>query len=720
MSQVTQIREYEERKISVVRDAILSQINKNTEGLRARREGVLEARRQMSKATGIIRDFDDVVTLTMYAQEVAATESAYSETSKELARLTRIMGTPYFARLDFIERGYDDREEIYIGRHSLFDEQTQTFHIYDWRAPISSLYYDYGVGQASFAVPVKENPTINGEIILKRHYQIEKGELLYFFDSDLAVEDDILRKELSKVSDAKIKTIIHSIQSEQNKAIRSEADSVIVFGPAGSGKTSVGLHRLAYLLYRHRSSLSSGRLRIFSPSPIFASYIEGIIPDLGEDDVQHLDFAELIRTHSSRPFTDGYELIDYLSCSDPSGNANPRDDRRFCLTQKYSPAFLDHLEETVRNHAPSFAEDVYFYRDKICDKNRLAALYSDRTSASMLSTKTTRVLDYVQQCFAEYYKANRKAVTALFESIADDNLTDEEARQKYEEEKLIVITDLRQRLSPKPQKLYERALKSWGSLPSRYIHESLKRETLHYEDALALLYVSILTGRVAADKSVKHILLDEAQDCAPLQHRILQKLYPASHFTILADTNQALYPDINLHDRGHITAIYPHAQVIPLSKSYRSTYEINRFAQGILHTQSEADADSSLYMRHGDAPEIIETSDPYAAVFDILARLPKEYKTVGILLSDTKNACAFHTQLIKNNSDANRTEVKLINTSESRFAPGTMVMAVPFAKGLEFDAVICPEYGRIGGKLFYLICTRALHRLYLIATPQSR
>jgi DNA helicase IV len=381
------------------------------------------------------------------------------------------------------------------------------------------------------------------------------------------------------------------------------------------------------------------------------------------------------------------------------------------------------LEETVRGHAPSFADDVYFYRDKICDKTRLAALYTDRTSASMLSSKTTRVLDYVQQCFAEYYKANRKAITELFESIADDNLTDEEARQKFEEEKLIVITDLRQRLSPTPHKLYEKALKSWAahhSLPMRHTHEALKREVLCYEDALALLYVSILTGRVAADKSVRHILLDEAQDCCPLQHRILQRFYPSSHFTVLADTNQALYPHINLHDRGEIAALYPKAQTIPLSKSYRSTYEINRFAQGILRSQPDNEPDSSLYMRHGEEPEIIETTDPCTAVYAILNRLPKEYKTVGILLSDTKKACAFHGKLKKNNPVPNLHEVTLINSADNRFAPGIMVMAVPFAKGLEFDAVICPEYGQIDGKLLYLICTRALHRLFLFRDPDNQ
>ncbi|MCL2189929.1 MAG: UvrD-helicase domain-containing protein [Defluviitaleaceae bacterium] len=700
---------HEENKLSVVRDAILQQINEKTEGLRARHEGVVEARRLMYKATHVVRDFDDVVLLTMYAQEVAATEAAYGETGKALAKLTRILNTPYFARLDFTEEGYDDVEEIYIGRHSLFDEATQSFHVYDWRAPISSLYYDYGVGKASFSVPVKENPLIHGEITLKRHYQIEQGKLLYFFDSDLAVEDDILRKELSKVSDAKMRTIIHSIQSEQNKAIRSESDSVLVFGPAGSGKTSVGLHRLAYLLYRHRETLQAGRVRIFSPNSVFASYIEGIIPDLGEDDVAHLDFAQLIAAHSHKPFHDGYELIDYISTCEENAP------RLLWLAQKYSPAFLDHLEAVVRAHAPSFAEDVYFMSDKICDKQRLQALYADRTSASNLSGKTARVLDYVHQCFAAYYQNNKKSITQLFESVSQEDLTDEEARQRYEEEKNIVITDLRNRLSPKATKLYERALKTWKNAPDiRYIFTAQKQEARCFEDALALLYISILTGRIPADKTVKHILLDEAQDCCHLQHRILRTLYPSSNFTILADTNQALYPNINLHHRTELEALYPGTQVIPLTKSYRSTYEINRFAGQFLSEDTAPISDASLYMRHGEEPQVITTADPFTAVKEILTALPEEFKTVGILLSTKQKARDFYTAMTKGLYHTTNTVPALIDAAESRFTQGLMIMAVPYAKGLEFDAVICPEFGTLSDRLMYLICTRALHRLYLI------
>ena len=720
----------EKQKLLVVNEEILRQINKNTEGLRTRKEGVVEARRLMYKATHVVRDFDDVALLAMYAQEISATEAAYGETSKELQRLKRIMDTPYFARIDFVESDEfytGDTEEIYIGRHSLFDEATQSFHVYDWRAPISAMFYDYGVGDASFFVPVKDprNPRgevmnkIAGKITLKRQYQIERGALVYFFDSDLAVEDDILRKELSKAGDAKIKTIIHSIQREQNQAIRAEDDSVLVFGPAGSGKTSVGLHRLAYLLYRHRETLSSGRVRIFSPSAVFTSYIAGIIPELGEDDVVHMDFAELIEMHTHRVFKDAYELINFVQEKNvhPEGYAP----RREWLTYKYSAAFLTHLEKTVTNHTPAFSEDVYFFRDKVCEAERLTALYADRTSTSTLAGKTNRVLAYVNQCFDEYYKENRKKITALYESIEEDDLSDEEARVKFEEERGIVIADLRGRLSPKPMKLYEKALKSFPAAvkaSKKYLHESLRQqEALYFEDALALLYVSVLTGRITPDKTVKHILLDEAQDCCLFQHRILQKLYPASHFTVLADTNQALYSDLNLHSREEITALYPAARVIPLTTSYRNTYEISRFASRLLDEKMRGD---SLYERHGEEPQVISTPHPVNTLCEIMGTLPAEYKTVGILTADVQNARVFHEALKKAAPEKGLPTVNLIADTMGCFVPGVMVVALPFAKGLEFDAVICPDYDKMDIKQRYLTCTRALHRLYLFSNADNQ
>ncbi|MCL2361769.1 MAG: UvrD-helicase domain-containing protein [Defluviitaleaceae bacterium] len=722
---------YETKHLSEIIELILAQINHVAQGLKSRRDNVLEARRSMSKATGIIRDFDDIALLTMFATEVAQVEEAYGDTSRRLQKLQRLLHSPYFARIDFKEDDYD-LEEIYIGRHSLMDEKTHTYHIYDWRAPISSMYYDYGVGRASFIIPPDANgamPPIEGEITLKRQFQIENGELIYSFDSDLAVEDDILRLELSKISDAKIKTIIHSIQKEQNAAIRSEAKDVLVFGPAGSGKTSVGLHRLAYLLYRHRDTLSSAKVRIFSPSPIFASYIEGIIPDLGEDDVETLDFPGLMGDYlpGKRAFHDQYQQIEHLA------GASPRDLRRSWLMEKYSADFLQHLEDYIKNYTPSF-EAVRFNRDILCTQERLAALYTDRTTAGTLSTKTARIITHVNQRYDEYFQQNKRNITELFNQIHEENFSTGDVRRLYEEERSIVLADLRGRLMPRAKRIYEKVLTGWSkkqrratgndSLPIGFAKESMTQEKLYFEDALMLMYIDILTGRIPQDKQVKHILLDEAQDICILQHRILRRLFTASHFTVLGDTNQALYPGINVHIQSDIEAEYPKAQVIPLTTSYRSTYEISRFAAEVLADSGDADL-SSLYMRRGDEPAIIESQNTAATVWDIINDLPNGYNTVGILLTTVRQAKKFHEELQEYaKSKSIPTPIKLIADTNASFAPGIMVMALPYAKGLEFDAVICPEYGQdvfkgpFGRKMLYLTCTRALHRLYLVEPTQ--
>ena len=692
----------ETNKLKTVKEMLLSQITTLGEGLAAKKAGVLETRKEMwREARIVLRDFDDIADLTIFAEEVARHEVQYVQASQEMKKLGKMLDSPYFARIDFCEDGYNDIEEIYIGRHSLFDDNDKAFHIYDWRAPISGLYYDYGVGEASFTVPATK-AVIRGQVQLKRQYQIEKGELLYLFDNDIAIEDDILRRELSKASDAHIKTIINTIQADQNRAIRSEAGDILVYGPAGSGKTSVGLHRLAYLLYRHRSSLTSSKVRIFSPSAIFSSYIEGIIPELGEEDVQNQDFPALIKSVFYRPFHSPYQQIEHIT-------TNPSDFRTKWLSLKYSSAFLDGLEQSIADYTPTF-EDVVFFKDKICDASRLAALYQDRTTSGTLASKTERVLFYVNQAYAEYYKSNFKDIMKLFNSISDDSLSDAEIQSKFDEEKNISTIDLRKRMLPKASKLFEKYLRTQAkahSLPFSPAKDALRMDKLFYEDALALVYTDLLTGRVKGDKSVKHILLDEAQDLSILHHRILRRLYPDSRFTVLGDVNQALYPEINITKTEDLIALYPQAQTIPLTKSYRSTYEIMRFAAAII-----GDEQPNTFVRHGNEPEIISNQDPVAATAKILETLPKDYNTIGILLPTIAEAKSFHAKL-KN------PRAQLVAGESHDFAPGVMVIAAPFAKGLEFDVVIFPGYEENPEdfrrkKLAYLICTRALHRLYLI------
>lgn len=712
----------EYKKLETVNNLILKQINEMAQTLKSRREDLKTAHKDVWAETPIIRNMDDAINLVNISNEIAQHERQYAQASLRLVQLKSMLSSPYFARIDFKEEGFDEIEEIYIGKHSLFDGKQ--FHVYDWRAPISSLYYDYGVGKACFNV---DDNIISGEITLKRQYHIVNGELKYLFDSELAIDDEILQMELSRSSDAKIKTIIHTIQREQNKAIRNDAARLLVFGPAGSGKTSVGLHRLAFLLYKHRGNLTSGKVRIFSPSPIFASYIEGIIPELGEEDVQTLDFPSLLprdtcagSERSEEPAGDSegsgstynvYEHFDFLQ--NPSGDEK----RRFWLAQKYSAAFVEFLESFVRQYSPSLEEDIRFNRDIVCTAERVKALYEDRTKAGTLSGKTARVIEFVTRSYEEYFKENTKEITTFFNNIYEDTLTDGVIRHRFEEQKNIVLADLRNRLIPPAKKLYERALRAWAKenkLP--HIQDavgSLKWERVLYEDALSLFYINLLTGRIPKDNQVKHILLDEAQDISYLQHKILQRFYGDNcHFTVLADVNQSLYPEIHLHSEEELLALYPSATVSKLTTSYRSTYEISRFAANVLGI-----GDAHAYKRHGDEPRIIDTKDPASSAVEIIESLRPDFNTIGILLSTTKAAEKFSAEFKQLYSGER--PLKL-----SGFDTGIMIMAVPYAKGLEFDAVICPEYGSynpdsssgspMDAKHLYLICTRALHQLYLL------
>jgi DNA helicase-2/ATP-dependent DNA helicase PcrA len=439
----------ENEKLTLVKENILAKIGTLGESLAAKRTGVLDVRKEMwREARIVLRDFDDVADLTIFAEEVARHETGYVQASEEIKKLGKMLESPYFARIDFVEadalhenfRGQGDNiplqgcgdgvpavcEQIYIGKHSLFDDGANIFHVYDWRAPISSLYYDFGTGAAQFTVP-GTGATIAGEITLKRQYQIENGKLVYMFDNDIAIEDDILRLELSKASEARIKTIINTIQADQNQAIRAEAGTLLVYGPAGCGKTSVGLHRLAYLLYRHRDSLSSAKVRIFSPNEIFSSYIAGIIPALGEEDVQTLDFNALLNTVKRRGNGRNFRGQEHMLAAIDQN----RDEARLAwLRVKFSPQFLQEVEEYIAAYAPTF-EDVIFYNDKICNRERLQSLYSDRTVTGTLGSKTERVLSYVQQKYTEYFKAYRNKITDLFNNIHDENFHDSEIRAKF-------------------------------------------------------------------------------------------------------------------------------------------------------------------------------------------------------------------------------------------------------------------------------------------------
>ena len=671
-------------KLSNTKEFILARINELADGLLVKKTNIINAREEMwREARRVLRDFDDIADLTIFVEDAARNEKRYINESLEIKKLQKMFDSPYFARIDFHEDDYI--EQIYIGHYSLFNEDEFLYHVYDWRAPISSLFYDHGLGDAYFYVP-ETGEKIQGKIVLKRQYKIEKGEIIYMFDTDLTIEDDLLKLELSKSSDAHIKTIINTIQTEQNKAIRAESGDIFVHGPAGSGKTSVGLHRIAYLLYRHKNNLQSGKMRIFSPNNIFSSYISGIIPELGEEDVITLDLSDL---PSGRPFLTMFEQIEYLM-------ETQSDERCLWINEKYSQEFLDELTVFINSHTPTF-EDVYFINDKICTKERLESLYTARTSIGNLKSKSTRVLEFTQMSFNEYLKENFKKIKELFNEIDGENYNDHEINLKFNEQVQIVLNDLKQRTRPSSYTILKKHLSKWAKKSSRsfsYAKNALKMERLLYEDALLLTYIDLYAGYKKDDKTIKHVLIDEAQDFSILHHAIIKLSYPNSNFTILADIKQAVYPSICINDINKIHEIYPKAETIQLTKSYRSTLEIMSFAKNIIGESSE-----NIFIRHGQEPKIIKEHEIISTIESC------ECNTIGIIFSTIKKAEEFYK---------NYPSAKLITNDTSDFSNGTMILPVCMAKGLEFDAVICPEYSTIDKRLLYLICTRALHYLFLV------
>ena len=709
--------------LETVGRALDEQIKKHESHSEKNKNEMIETKKFLIDEAKVVRGFDDFINLSVANQIMNESEDKYVFGRQALNNLLKMKGSPYFGRMDFLERGADSEEKIYIGMNSLYDEKNFTFYVYDWRAPISSMFYDYGTGEARYETPGGE---ISGEVLNKRQYKIADGKMLYMFDSDIVIDDDILKYELSKPSAAAAKPVINSIQQAQNKAIRFDRkENLVVFGVAGSGKTVVGLHRLSYMLYKYRGSLTSGDIRIFSNNGVFISYISNIMPELGEENVPALDFKDLMISASpyKMKFKDIYEQMEYLS-DESAGNST----RARGIRLKYSDAFLDFTAGFIKKFNVKF-NDVTFYGHTVCAGSDLDEKYRDRTRQSDLRLKTERVSDYLGQKFDEFFEANKKTVINAFNERSSEYLNEKDCAQLFNNFKNKTLVEISKRANPGAAALYDKTLKAYcADDPGVYKYTAnylgnLERAGksfagLNYEDALVIFYIETLKGGVKKNNSVKHILIDEAQDLNKLQHRLIRMIFTECRFTVLADINQALHPALGSADRNEIAKIYADGDnmpaVIELTKSYRQTFEIGRFASRVLNIFDE----ENYFKRHGDEPEIIKTDDVCKSTAELIKTInAKGYKSVGVLTARKREAESLHKRLLA------LTESALIVSPDAPFVSGVVVMPAAYAKGLEFDAVIITEYDRLSGggneRMLYLMCTRALHLLYLLAAERN-
>ena len=594
-------------------------------------------------------------------------------------RLQKLIKTPYFGRIDFKEDGSNQSEPLYVGIHSFSDEETNATLIHDWRAPVSSMFYDFEPGKASFETP---NGTRDGQIERKRQFRIIDGEMEMMLESDLYIRDDVLQKELSRSADDKMKNIVATIQRDQNAIIRNETSPVLIIqGVAGSGKTSIALHRIAFLLYRYKDTLSSGDIMIISPNKVFSDYISNVLPELGEETIPEMGMETLAERilGSKYKYKGFFDQVTYLLEHD---DPKYRERIQFKATTEFLSRLNSYVSHVKRNR---FKPKDIKIRFKKISAHYLRRRYNANSNLPLMRRHraiATDVLKKAKQDFRydlrkEEKKEVRKQIKAM---MGSDNL-----RVLYKE-------------------FYE-----WLEKPDMFQYS--KRSTFEFADLFPLAYLKMKLQGVDGFREVKHLIVDEMQDYTPVQYAVLSGLFSCNK-TILGDSNQDVNP-YSSTTSDDIEHIFNDAERVTLTKSYRSTCEITRFTQ---HIAPKADVEP--VERHGQPPELLAFETSIKEKKEIL-RLIKDFQhspdqTMGILCKTQKQAKKLHTYLKKHADD-----LYLLTKGSSALQSGVLITCAHLAKGLEFDRVIVPHATRenyattVDRSMLYIACTRAMHRLIL-------
>lgn len=593
-------------------------------------------------------------------------------------RLTKILTIPYFGRIDFRERS-SKVIPIYIGIHTFYDSESKTTLIYDWRAPISSMFYDYELGEASYQSPSGE---ITGEISLKRQYRIRAGKMEFMIESALTVHDDILQKELSANTDDKMKNIVATIQREQNRIIRNEeARTLIIQGVAGSGKTSIALHRIAYLLYAFKGSISSQDILIISPNKVFADYISNVLPELGEETVPETSMEQILS-----------KVLDHK--------------------YKYQ-SFFEQVNELLTKPAPGFIDRIEYKAtfDFIASLDRFILHIENhyfRAEDVKLTKHITVPAEFVEE---QFHRFNRYPMRQRFEAMTDyilDMMKVQYAFTVTTAERNFLKREIKRMFAGNNDLQVYKDFFAWMGKPEMF--KMRKNRTLEYSDLAPLSYLHIaLEG--GTKNSVKHLLIDEMQDYSPIQYKVIQKLYPCRR-TVLGDASQSVNP-YGSSTADMIQKALATGEVMKLCKSYRSTYEITDFAQKI-----RTNTDLEPVVRHGEKPQVIHyknEKEELSGMLDLISVYRESvYKSLGIICKTETQAKVIADEL-KQYAD----DIHFLSNQSSAFVQGIIITSAHMAKGLEFDEVIIPQadnnnyHSEIDRSMLYVAATRAMHRLTL-------
>ena len=616
-------------------------------------------------------------------------------------RFRKMMDSPFFGRVDFCYEGEDEPEIFYIGIANLAEENGGLPLIYDWRAPVSGLFYDFDKGPASYQAPLGE---IHGDIAAKWQYKIRGGKMIYEFESDVKIDDEILKAELGSNGDVQLKNIIRTIQKEQNAIIRNTSDRIMVIqGAAGSGKTSIALHRIAYLLYHDRKNLKSSSVLVLSPNGVFSDYISHILPELGEENIREMSFDLFAYKRLKNVVSDCEDRYDLIE-RQIAGLCDEK-----LLKEKLSRDFLDRMEGYLVELEDSLMNfrDVE-HRGVVKKEQEIIELFYFKFMDIPLLSRMDAV--------AEYFIDE-------VETLKGFDLPDEEREavksrfyRMYETRDLYV--------------LYNRFLRQEGfpSLPQ----VQYEKRKLRYEDVYPVLYLKYRLETQQEDSGVRHLIVDEMQDYSMIQYLIIQRLFKC-RMTILGDREQTMDGE-----QQDVLTFLPKIfgkdiRRIVMNKSYRNTVEIASYANKLAGI-----TEVELFERHGKP--VVEKEFPglEEALESVVRELRLEkqaviaenadegvediisYETAAVIARTADEARETY-YILKEKLEAEGFDTKerlsLLHRDSTNFQKGLTVTTFYMAKGLEFDQVfsVFPGEDRspIVERARYIAATRALHELYM-------
>ncbi|WP_050614378.1 RNA polymerase recycling motor HelD [Bacillus testis] len=694
---------------------------------------------------------DTLASIKQQSEMLSERERTHGLLYKQAKVLERLKDSPYFGRIDFLEKGEKEAEAIYLGTASLMDDTSEHFLVYDWRAPISSMYYDYSPGPASYGTM---DGRVEGKMELKRQFIIRRGEMKGMFDTGVTIGDELLKEVLGNRADQAMKSIVATIQKEQNGIIRNhQARYLIVQGVAGSGKTSVALQRVAYLLYRHLNELRAENILLFSPNPLFNSYVANVLPDLGEENMQQTTYQEYAEKVIGKNVTveSAFAGMEYALTQHAAPDYKSR---MKAISFKGSLVFKQEIKAFLSGLLVQgmMFRSLSFRGETIVTAEEMNGFFYSVDPAIHMPNRIQLVKEWLLKKLEARERDEREKEWVLEEVELLDNDDYVEAYQEIQKEKDRETEEYFDEFDREQAKLAARIVgKHFRKLKKavkllKFIHlkalyigmlssskhpgmndeewkesvqrteGNLKRNLLPYEDVTAFLYLKDLLEGKKINTAIKYVFIDEAQDYTPFQLEMFKRFFPNSSMTILGDYNQAIYAhSINgttlmsedLYDEGK-------TEKIVMTKSYRSTRQIIEFTKQLM----SGGENIQPFNRDGHKPVVVALSPSgplYGKIQSIIEEwIKKGYQTVAVICKTAEESQRAYAVL------STQMNVQLLEASTYSFQKGVLIMPAYLAKGIEFDAVIIHDASEAAyadeweRNLFYTACTRAMHELILM------